>query len=203
MKSLKAPLVAATLLLLAPLHVLAGEVKIVASPSVRADSITVAELKSVFLEKTRSLSDGSHVEPVLAKSGSAHEVFLDRYMGKSDDELQTYYRTLVFTGTGAMPKFLASDLDIVHYVAKTKGAIGYVDIDVPVEGVKVLAIVQAGTNGGRRLLTRIEPEYPETLQRLQIGGTVRLVVTISPKGSVNDVQVVGGIPSSGKPPPRR
>jgi len=198
MKSLSALLVVATLLLLAPLQALCRDVKIIASPSVRAESITVAELKSVFLEEKRSLSDGSHIEPVLAKSGAAHEVFLKHYLGKSDDELQTYYHTMVFTGTGAMPKFLGSDIDIVHYVARTKGAIGYVDSDVPVEGVKVLTVVQGGTNTGRRLLTRVEPAYPETLQRLQIGGTVRLVITISPKGNVDKVEVLGGNPILGE-----
>ncbi len=175
-------------------HALAGDVKIIANPSVRADSIGSSEIRAVFLEGKRSLKDGSHVEPVLAKSGPAHEAFLRQYVGKSDDELRTYYRTLVFTGTGAMPKFLDSDAEIVHYVATTKGAIGYVSSDFPSEGVKVLTIVQAGTTAERKLLTRIEPEYPETLERMQIGGTVRLMVTISPKGSVDGVQLLGGNP---------
>ncbi|MBZ5680415.1 MAG: energy transducer TonB [Acidobacteriia bacterium] len=187
------PLVAAVVMF-GSVHASAGGVKIVANPSVRADSITAAELRSVFLAEKRSLRDGSHVEPVLAKSGMAHEAFLKRYIGKSDDVLQTHYRTLVFTGTGLMPKVLASDAEIIHYVGKTKGAIGYVDSDLPVEGVKILTILQAGANTERRLITRVEPEYPDTLQRLRIGGTVRLSVTVSPKGSVDSVQVLGGNP---------
>jgi len=187
------PLIA-VVVLFGSVHALAGDVKIVANPSIRADSITAAELRSVFLEEKRSLSDGSHVEPVLAKGGEAHEAFLKQYLGKNDDGLQNYYRTLVFTGTGAMPKVLASDVDVVHYVAKTKGAIGYVSLDALVEGVKVLTIVQAGPSAERKLLTRVEPEYPETLQRLQIGGMVRLRVSISPKGSVDGVSLLGGSP---------
>src|SRR6266496_4548932 len=103
------------------LYALAGDVKIVANTSVRADSITVADLRSVFLDNKRSLGDDSHLEPVLAKGGAAHEAFLRQYLDKSDDELRTHYRTLVFTGTGAMPKSLSSDADVIHYVAKTKG----------------------------------------------------------------------------------
>jgi TonB family protein len=131
---------------------------------------------------------------VLAKGGATHEAFLRQYMGKSDDDLRTYYRTLVFTGTGAMPKFLDSDAEIIRYVARTKGAIGYVSGDFPTAGVKVLIISQPGVSAERQLLTRVEPEYPETLQRLQIGGTVRLIVTISPNGSVESAQVLGGNP---------
>lgn len=103
-------------------------------------------------------------------------------------------RTLVFTGTGAMPKFLDSDAEIVHYVASTKGAIGYVSSDFPSDGVKVLTTSQTAANAERKLLTRVEPEYPETLVRLQIGGTARLIVTISPKGNVDGVQRLGGNP---------
>ena len=133
------------------------------------DSITAAELRSVFLQDGRSLSDGSLVEPVLSKGDAAHEAFLRQYVGKSDEGLRIYYRTLVFTGTGTMPKVLDSDPEIVRYVARTKGAIGYVSNDSPTPGVKVLAIAQPGANVERQLVTRVEPEYPETLQRLLIG----------------------------------
>lgn len=192
------PLVAAVVLF-GSFPAFAGDIKIVANPSVRADSITPAELRSVFLEDRRSLNDGSRVKPVLAKGGATHEAFLRQYLGKSDDDLRTYYRTLVFTGTGAMPKSLDSDAEIINYVSRTKGAVGYVSIDFPTNGVKVLAISQAGTGFARQLVTRVEPEYPETLQWLQIGGTVRLIVTISPKGSVEGVQLLGGNPILAEP----
>jgi TonB family protein len=194
MTSLRLHLITAYVVCIASLSALAGDVKVIVNPSVQADSITVAELKGVFLEERRSFSDGSHAEPVLAKGGTAHDAFLRRYVGKNDDALRKHYRTLVFTGTGAMPKFLDSDAEIINYVAKTKGAIGYVSSDLPAEGVKVLAILQTGNKAERTLVTRIEPDYPETLQRLQIGGTVRLAVTISPKGSVDGVQLLGGNP---------
>ncbi len=124
MKSSAALLAVAALLSYAQQRAFAGDVKIVANPSVRADSITPAELRSVFLEDRRSLDDGSHVEPVLAKGGAADEAFLRQYVGKRDDDLRTYYRTLVFTGTGAMPKFLDSDAEIINYVSRTKGTVG-------------------------------------------------------------------------------
>lgn len=175
-------------------HDAAGGVKVIANLSVQADSMTVAELKGIFLGETRSLSDGSHVEPVLVKNGSAHEVFLRQIIGKTDDALRTYYRTQVFTGIGLMPKVLASEGDVLRYVANTRGAIGYVTPDFPVEAVKVLTVLEPRASTSRQLVTRTEPNYPETLERLHIGGIVRLAVTISPKGSVEDVQILGGNP---------
>jgi hypothetical protein len=111
---------------------------------------------------------GSHVEPVLAKSGEAHGAFL-QYIGKSDDALRTHCHTLVFTGGGTRPKFLDSDAEIVSYVAKTRGAIGYVSGDFPTEGVKVVPIL-AETRVGRKLVTRIEPEYPVSLRGFRLVG---------------------------------
>ena len=177
----------------------AADVKIIANQSVTTDSISGSELKSVFLLQRRALQDGSIVVPVVQKSGATQASFLREYMDRNPEEIRTYYYGLVFTGKGLMPKELHSDAEVVAYVARTKGAIGYVNIDFPTNGVKVLAISQAGASFARQLVTRVEPEYPETLQRLQIGGTVRLIVTISAKGSVEGVQLLGGNPILAEP----
>jgi len=46
----------------------------------------------------------------------------------------------------------------------------------------------------RKLVTRVEPEYPPVLKVRQIGGTVRLELTITPKGTVKSASVLGGNP---------
>lgn len=191
------PLAAAMAILLSTCG-FAGTFKVIANPSVRVDSITPAQLRSVFMEELRSLGDGSHVEPVVARRGDAHEAFLKLYLGKDSDELQIYYRALVFTGKGSMPKMLDSDAEIAQYVAHTRGAIGYVSDQELTDGVKILSIVDTSKLVQRKLLTRIEPEYPETLKQMKIGGSVRLQVTISAKGSVETVQVLGGNPILGE-----
>ena len=117
----------------------AGDVRVIANASVAAESVSADDLKKVFLATSTSL-DGSHVEPVLAKGGPAHEAFLRDYLGKTDAALQTYYRSLVFTGKGSMPKALGTDAEVVAYVAKTKGAIGYVSASAGATGVKTLEV---------------------------------------------------------------
>jgi len=186
-------LITAGFMIVAALNVIASDVKIIGNISVKADSISTSELKSVFLLQRRTLKDGSAVVPVLEKSGTTHEAFLRQYLDRGSEEIRTYYQGLVFTGKGSMPKELNSDAEVVAYVTRTKGAIGYVSGVASTEGVKVLA-VSDGRSAERTLLTRVEPEYPETLQRLQIGGVVRLAVTISPKGTVENVALLGGNP---------
>ena len=198
MKFLVALLVVAAETLLIPLNAPASDVIIIANSSVLADTISANDLKRIYLEEKHSLADGTHVEPVLNKSGAAHDLFLKEFLNINDEALQTYYRTLVFTGRGSMPKAFSSDAETVSYVARTKGAIGYVGASAGTEGVKTLAIIPSESSGQRRLVFHVEPEYPDTLKHLGIGGTVRLQLTISARGNVENVVLVGGNPILGE-----
>jgi len=140
MKRTKTLLVAAGFVLFAAATLRAAGIKLIANPSVGASSISAEELKRVFLLTKTTLDDGSHVEPVVTKGGRAHEVFLKEYLSKTDADLQTYYRSLVFTGKASMPKILASEADVAAFVAKTKGAIGYVGAATDAPGTKTLAV---------------------------------------------------------------
>jgi ABC-type phosphate transport system substrate-binding protein len=114
--------------------------KLIANSSISATEISTEDVKGIFLLTKTSLKEGGHVEPVLEKTGSVHEEFLKDYVGRTDSALQTYYRSLAFTGKGSIPKQVASDAEVVAYVAKTKGAIGYVGPDAATAGVKVLKV---------------------------------------------------------------
>ena len=184
----------AAIIVSAGLSAWAAEIKIIANVSVAADSIAPAELKSVYLLQRRALADGSSVTPVVRRSGATHQLFLKEYLDRDPEEIRTYYHGLVFTGKGSMPKEVDSDVEMVTYVARTRGAIGYVSSDASTEGVKMLAVAQQDHRRERRLLTKLEPEYPETLKRMGIGGTVKLELTISPRGEVVDALILGGNP---------
>jgi ABC-type phosphate transport system substrate-binding protein len=132
--------VATVLVLFAAVALQAADVKVIANPSVGAASVSADELKRVFLLQKNSLDDGSHVEPVVAKGGATHEAFLRDYLSKTDAALQTYYRSLVFTGKASMPKTLGSEAEVAAFVAKTKGAIGYVGAGTPTPGTKTLEV---------------------------------------------------------------
>jgi len=117
----------------------ASDIKIVANASVGASSASLQEIKAVFLLAKSALSDGSHVQPVIGK-GPAYAEFCQEYLGKTPLGLETFYRSLVFSGTGAQPKTLNSDDEVLAYVAKTKGAVGYVSAGASTTGVKTLEV---------------------------------------------------------------
>lgn len=187
-------LITAGFILIAAINALAADVKVIANASVKADAISADELRGVFLSERKALRDGSPVVPVLNADGYTHEAFLKLYLHRDPDELRTYYQGLVFTGKGLMPREFSSDAEVAGFVAHTRGAMGYVHGSFNADGVKVLIVLASGRNAERKLLTRVEPEYPETLKQLHIGGKVRLALTISPKGAVERVVLLGGNP---------
>jgi TonB family protein len=175
----------------------APNIKIIANSTVKSEAITVHDLKNVYLGKSSTLLDGTRVEPVLAKDGTVHEAFLRQYLGESNEQLQTYYQSLIFSGKGSMPKEVRSDAEMVAYVARTKNAIGYVSGETDTAGLKTLRVEEGSTE--RKLITRVEPEYPEILRKNHISGVVRLSVTVGRNGNVDDVQILGGNPALAEP----
>jgi TonB family protein len=171
----------------------AGGTKVIANISTKADAISTSEIKSVFMEQRNTLSDGSHVVPVLQKSGTVHEDFLREFLDQNGESLRNYYQSLAFTGTGSIPKTLDSDADVLAYVVRTRGALGYVNSETNTQGVKTLTILKA-TGADPALQVRVGPEYPATLRVRSIGGIVRLQLTISPEGTVEGVSLLGGNP---------
>ena len=117
----------------------AGEIKIIANRSVDTASVSAAELKSVFLETRTVLKDGSRVQPIIVKS-PVYSQFVELYLGKTVEGLETYYRSLIFSGTGSIPKAFRSDAEVVAYVSRTRGAMAYVSASAQTEGVKTLEV---------------------------------------------------------------
>lgn len=118
------------------------EIKVIANESLHISHLSAEELKRVFLMKTTSLADGSLVVPVLGVESDSHPLFLKEYLGKTDAALRIYYRSLVFTGKAFMPKYLSSDAEVIAFVARTKGALGYVSSAAHTHGVKSVVIVK-------------------------------------------------------------
>jgi hypothetical protein len=118
----------------------AGELKVIANPQLQVSEISLDELRSIFLGTKTSLKECGPVQPVLDKEGSNLSQFSSFYLGKTSTALETYYRSLVFTGKWSMPLTLSSDAEVVDYVAKTRGAIGYVRETTTSDRVKTLRI---------------------------------------------------------------
>jgi ABC-type phosphate transport system substrate-binding protein len=116
-----------------------AQVIVIANPSVKTSEVSKNDLKDVFTGASTSIA-GGNVVPILLKAGTAHEEFLQAYIGKNDTAYRAGWRSLVFSGQATMPKSLDGDAAVVEFVAHNSGAIGYIGKASAHEGVKVLAI---------------------------------------------------------------
>lgn len=116
-----------------------AQVIVIANPNVKASEVSKNDLKDVFTGATTSLG-GANVVPILLKAGTAHEEFLQAYIGKNDTAYRAGWRSLVFSGQASMPKSVDGDAAVVDFVLHNSGAIGYVSKASPHEGVKVLTV---------------------------------------------------------------
>jgi len=50
------------------------------------------------------------------------------------------------------------------------------------------------SENGRKVVRKTAPSYPEIAKRMNLGGTVRVMATVSSDGSVKSVEPMGGSP---------
>jgi len=50
----------------------------------------------------------------------------------------------------------------------------------------------------RKVITKVDPEYPDALKKLYIGGVVRVELVVAPNGSVKSTKLLGGNPILGQ-----
>jgi len=127
-------------LVLIPCFRAQGQVLVIANPDVATTDVSREELRAVFTGASSSLKGGAQVTPVLLKQGPVHDEYLSLYIGKSDTGFRAGWRSILFSGQGIMPRTLSSDAEVVDYVTRTPGAIGYIAAVTPHSGVKILLV---------------------------------------------------------------
>lgn len=121
-------------------HASAGEIMIIANPSVPAESIDPESIKNIFLGKIAKWENNERVTIVVSKNSEVHKKFLDQYIKRTRSQFSNVWRQNLFTGKGKQPVKVNSMEKLVDYVSNTKGAIGYISSDATLPAdVKVLA----------------------------------------------------------------
>ena len=53
---------------------------------------------------------------------------------------------------------------------------------------------QSAEETGRKILRKVDPQYPQVARKMNLGGTVKMVAMVGPDGSVKRIEPVGGSP---------
>jgi ABC-type phosphate transport system substrate-binding protein len=104
-------------------------------------SVERAFLRDAFLKKSRYWSDRSAIRPVDLHAHSAvRKDFSTDVVGRSVAAVKAYWRQRVFAGQDVPPPEVANDVEVIGYVQRNEGALGYVSAAAAVDGVKVVSV---------------------------------------------------------------
>ena len=118
----------------------AKKIYVVTQKSFPVDSIEEKEIEWIFLGKTTKIKD-LKISIVTLKEGDVHKLFLKDYLNKTESQYEIFWKKLVFTGKGKMPVTVKNDKEVIDFVKKNEGAIGYIgSTDDISEDVKVIEV---------------------------------------------------------------
>ena len=123
-----------------PVAAASDDLVIIANPGLDDNSIEQKDLQRIYLGKQTRWEDNTSIVPVMLKTGPLHDEFIEGYLERSVQRFVTYWRQMVFTGKGMPPKSFASESDLVDFVARTPGSVGFASAGANVSSVKVLAV---------------------------------------------------------------
>ncbi len=116
-----------------------AEVAVIVNSSNSA-TINESDISRIFLGKIKKYSTGDKITLINLKKGQAARGEFDKkVLNKSASQVKAYWSKLMFSGKGKPPKELASDKDVLAFVAANPGAMGYVaqgSVDGSVKVVK-------------------------------------------------------------------
>jgi hypothetical protein len=115
-------------------------VVVVAHPGVKVAEVSGEDLKSLFLGRTTSWSDGSPARPAMLAGGPELDEFLKRYIKKAPSHFGLHWKKAVYTGTGTPPAEFATEAELIDYVTRTPGAVGFVATGTDVHGARVIVV---------------------------------------------------------------
>ncbi|MBF0225519.1 MAG: substrate-binding domain-containing protein [Desulfobacterales bacterium] len=116
------------------------EIIIIANKNVPDSSISKKHLKDIFLGKKVKWKNDKEIVFVTLSKDDVHDFFLKKYLSKTPSQYSNYWKTLVFTGKGTLPKSFNNISALIDFIAKTDGSIGYITSGEALTDVKTLII---------------------------------------------------------------
>jgi ABC-type phosphate transport system substrate-binding protein len=102
-----------------------SELVVVAHPDARVSQLTRSELINIFMGRYRKLPSGLAAMPV--DLGPLREKFYRELVNKDMAEINSYWARLMFSGQASPPVHIETESELLEYVRRNPGAIGFVD----------------------------------------------------------------------------
>jgi len=104
-------------------------------------SLSKDKIKRIYTKKLTKWDNGDKIKPVdLQKDSDVRKKFTKDILKKSVSAMKAFWQRQIFSGKGVPPPEKKSDEDVIAYVIKHPGAIGYVSDNADISSVKKITI---------------------------------------------------------------
>lgn len=118
----------------------AGDLAIIANRDVPQAVLTKKEIMEIYLGKRIKWPDHSNIKFSISADMGLHKSFLEKYVERTVNQFHAYWINMLFTGQGVPPKPLDSDKEIIDFVSRTGGAIGYISGSAESANIKTIIV---------------------------------------------------------------
>lgn len=114
---------------------------LVCNPANPLSSVERRFVQDAFLKKVRTWPTGDSAHPVdLPPGSSVRRQFTEEVLRRSVAAVRIFWQQRIFAGRDLPPPEVGNDEDVVKFVMRERGAIGYVSASAPLDGAKVLIV---------------------------------------------------------------
>ncbi|NOX09342.1 MAG: phosphate ABC transporter substrate-binding protein [Gammaproteobacteria bacterium] len=120
-----------------------ADIAVITNPATEIDSLTVKQIKSIFMVRNKKFPDGNSVIPVDQNAKNLIRIhFNKQILGRSESQIRAYWGKMIFSGKKKPPRIVGDDKEVKAYVSSTIGSLGYIDSSSIDDSVKVLLRVK-------------------------------------------------------------
>lgn len=111
----------------------------IVNASCKVNSIDVATARRLWLGKQIIMQEVGTLTPIeVDESSVIRQIYLEKFLNKSPEELRQHWARLMFTGKATPPQNIGSDKAVVDFVAREKDAIGIIERSFASPAVKII-----------------------------------------------------------------
>ena len=114
---------------------------VIVNPANHAASADRQFLEDAFLKKVTVWPDGPDIHPAdLVPESRVRRKFSEDVLNRSVEAVKAYWQQRIFSGGDVPPPEFGNDEEVVAYVLRHEGGVGYVSGGANLGGAKVLAV---------------------------------------------------------------
>ncbi len=118
-----------------------GGYVVVVHPDSPIREVSRTFVRDAFLKRNADWPHGPPIRPVdLTPAAPARTTFTRDVLGRGVSEIKRYWQQQIFSGKNVPPPELPSEIEVIDYVLKHAGAIGYLPTSADAQRVRAVAV---------------------------------------------------------------